>query len=106
MYITESIEGNTIQIGRNKDENDNLVKESEPDWIWFHTDKGPSPHGVIQTDCPTKQEIYQTALLVKERSKLKNLRQVKINYCPVKNLKPTSTPGEVILKRRPKMVLV
>ena len=52
MYTTYSDEGNIIQIGRNQYENEYLVKNSNLEWVWFHTKKGSSPHGIIQTDSP------------------------------------------------------
>ena len=80
--------------------------ESDPNWIWFHADKFPSGHAIIETNSPTKQEIIQVSLLVKNRCKLKHYHKGKIINCPVKNLTQTGIPGEVNLKRRPNTVIV
>lgn len=106
MYTLETDEGNTIFIGESQKENEKLIRSSDLDWIWFHADKLPSGHAVINTDSPTKQEIYQVANLVKERCKLKYVRKGTVLYCPIKNLKLTGVPGEVELKRRGKTVVV
>lgn len=106
MFITTSEEGNVIKLGTNQQENQEIINNADPTWIWFHADKFSSGHAVIETDSPTKHEIIQVAILVKERCKLKHYSKGKIIYCPVKNLKKTGVPGEVDLKRRPKTVTV
>ena len=106
MLIITTDEGNTVKLGTNQKENQQIIDEAEPTWVWFHADKFSSGHAVIETDSPTKQEIIQAALLVKERCKLKHYPKGKIIFCPVKNLKKTGIPGEVDLKRRPKTVTV
>jgi predicted ribosome quality control (RQC) complex YloA/Tae2 family protein len=106
MYTIETDEGNTIYVGESQNENEELIRTSDSGWIWFHADKLPSGHAVINTDSPTKQEIYQAANLVKERCKLKHVRKGTVLYCPIKNLKPTGVPGEVELKRCGKTVVV
>ena len=42
--------------------------------------------------------INHCALLVKENTKYKNLKRVKINYTQIKNIRTTDTPGKVIIK--------
>ena len=106
MLTITTDEGNIVKLGQSQKENQQLLDEADPTWIWFHADKFSSGHAIIETSTPTKQEIYQIANLVKERCKLKNCRKGTIIYCPVKNLKGTGVPGEVDLKRRPKSVVV
>lgn len=106
MYITTTDNNNIVKIGESQKENQQIIDEANPAWIWFHADKLPSGHAIIETNEPTKQEIYQIANLVKERCKLKHCRKGTIIFCPVKNLKNTGVPGEVELKLRPKSVVV
>lgn len=106
MLTITTNEKNIVKLGQSQKENQQLLDEAEPTWIWFHADKFSSGHAIIQTESPTKQEIIQIALLVKEGCKLKHCHKGKIIYCPVKNLKMTGVPGEVNLKRRPKTVTV
>lgn len=98
--------GDLIIIGENQKENDALVKESDGDDYWFHVADHPSGHGVYTGDKLTKEVIIEVALLVKEQSKLKSLNTVKVNYTQIKNLLPTKTKGQVILKKTPETVKV
>ena len=98
MHVVETDKGNTIFVGESQNENEELIRNSESSWIWFHVDKFPSGHAVINTNSPTKREIYKASNLVKERCKLKHIRKITILYCPIKNLKPTGIPGKVELK--------
>ena len=39
-----------ILIGENAKDNTELVKESEPDDIWFHLEKESSPHIILKSN--------------------------------------------------------
>lgn len=106
MLIVTTDEENIVKLGENQQENQKIIDDSEKGWVWFHADKFPSGHSVIETSTPTKQEIIQVATLVKSKCKLKNYRRGKIIYCPVNNLKSTGIPGEVNMKRRPKTITI
>ena len=88
-----------MEIGKNAEENSKLVADAAPNHLWFHLDSGPSPHVILRED-PDKENIMEAALLCKSRSKMKNLRKVKVIYCEVRNLKRGSKPGEVIIRQR------
>ena len=45
--IEEVFKDYTIKLGRNQDENDELVKNAEPDDYWLHVSNHPSPHCII-----------------------------------------------------------
>ena len=102
MIIITTDQGNIVKLGTNQNENQQIINEADPNWIWFHADKFPSGHAIIETNSPTKQEIIQVSLLVKNRCKLKHYHKGKIINCPIKNLTQTKIPGEVNLKRRTK----
>ena len=71
LFMTTDQE-NIVKLGENQQENQKIIDDSEPSWIWFHADKFPSGHAVIESSAPTKQEIIQVATLVKDKCKLKN----------------------------------
>ena len=50
----------TLYIGENKEENDALVRQSDPNDIWAHISNYPSAHGVIRNPSERKS---QTLLL-------------------------------------------
>jgi predicted ribosome quality control (RQC) complex YloA/Tae2 family protein len=108
MYI-EQYRNYTIHIGRNAEENDQLVANASPRSIWFHLHDQPSPHGVISYDeneLPEKDAIQRCAYLVKKYSKAKYDPKVRVNYLPVSYVRLTNTAGLVELQRAPHNIRV
>ena len=95
-----------ILVGENKQENNILVKQSKPNWVWVHLEKGPSPHAVIEVERATRQELYKAANLVVENSERRFDKNVKVIYTQIRNLRLTDNPGEVILKKTPKKIKI
>ena len=88
------------KLGRNAKENFELIDDAQdanPDYWWFHLDGHPSGHCVIYYDDITNQMISIAANLVKQYSKLKTNKKVKIVYTQIKNIKKTKTLGQVLL---------
>ena len=109
MVYIETYENFTIKIGRNDEENDNLIKEGGQNDLWFHIKNNPSPHGIIHSDTkeePTKDVIYKTAELVKSYSKYKDLSKITIIYTKLKNIKRTDVLGSVIIKNKTKKLVI
>ena len=98
--------GVLVIIGENCRENDTLVKECDGEDYWFHVSNNPSGHGVYLGDDISNDAIARVASLVKGQSKLKNMKQVKVDYLKLKYVKPTKTPGKVILTKSPNIVKV
>tara|TARA_Y100001970_G_scaffold269017_1_gene360913 strand:+ start:352 stop:669 length:318 start_codon:yes stop_codon:yes gene_type:complete len=104
--IEKIVDNIIILIGENSEENDNLIKEKNKKYFWFHLKNGPSPHGIIKTDKPTNKQIYICANLVKENSKQKNMKNVYVEYTQLKNIRSTKILGTVILKNSPKYIKI
>lgn len=100
---------NLIRIGENKEDNDLIISEAKQNDIWFHLDGLPSCHIIIFNDKKnpvTKTMINYCAQLVKENTKYKDHKNIKINYCPIKNVRRTDEKGKVILKSKPETVTI
>lgn len=100
---------NKIRIGQNKEENDKIITEADQTDIWFHLANFPSCHVIIKCNKKfpiDKEMIYYCATLVKENTKYKNFKKIKINYCPIKNIKKTNEKGKVIIKGRIDTVII
>jgi len=95
-----------ILMGENKLENNVLVRQSKPNWVWVHLEKGPSPHAVIEVERATRDELYTAANLVVENSERRFDKNVKVIYTQIRHLKLTENPGEVILKKKPKKIKI
>jgi len=91
-----------LKIGNNANENDKLLNEANQNDIWFHLENNPSPHGIlfVQEDVPNSNTIFQCASYIKEYSKQKNLKNVKIIYTQRKFIKKTKTIGTVIVSKK------
>ena len=98
--------GVLVLLGENRKENDALVRECDSEDIWFHVANNPSGHAIYTGDNISNDAISRVASLVKEQSKLKNLKKVSINYIKLKHVKPTKNPGQVMLTKSPDIVKV
>lgn len=98
--------GNRVCIGENMLDNDILVRTSEKSYYWFHLDKFSSPHGVIECDNPGKDEIRYVASLVKDGSRVRNLRRLGVVYTKLSNLRLTDKVGCVDILRGSRIVYI
>lgn len=87
----------SILIGRNAKGNEEIIKMSHPESLWFHINNISSAHIILETkgDEIPKKYINQTALKLLEYKK--NIpKNVNVIYTKVKNVKLTNTLGTVI----------
>lgn len=108
-----------IKIGRNETENDDLIRKSNKNDLWFHLEDNPSPHGFISVTvnesvdvdvskamCIPHEIIYKTALLVKKYSNCKHLPVVSVIYTKIENLCLTKKLGTVLIKKKTNKIKV
>lgn len=98
--------GVLVLLGENRKENDALVKECDGEDTWFHVANHPSGHAIYTGDDISNDATARVASLVKEQSKLKNLKKVSVNYIKLKHVKPTKNPGQVMLTKSPDVIKV
>jgi len=100
--MLEIINNNIIyKLGKNANENFKLIDETldmNENFWWFHLNDYPSGHCVIYTDHLEKSMLLIAGKLIKQYSKQKNSKNVKIVYTQLKNLKKTKVIGQVIIK--------
>lgn len=99
----------TYKLGRNAKENFELIDDAQddnPDYWWFHLEGHPSGHCVIYNAEITNQMVAIAANLVKQYSKLKGDKKVKIVYTQIKHVEKTKTLGQVLLKGQTKTISV
>jgi predicted ribosome quality control (RQC) complex YloA/Tae2 family protein len=102
---TINFEGYTIYIGKNNIQNDYIsLKFSNPNDIWFHTQKIHGSHILLRNsenldilDIP-ENVLFKCACLAKENSKASTSLNVSVDYCYAKFVKKASgaKPGMVI----------
>lgn len=89
----------TIIIGKNKEENWQIIDEAEPTDIWFHVQDIPSCHVILKnTEKLTnigRDVLKRCGLLCKMNSKAKTEKKTIIMYTPVEFVEKTDYVGEV-----------
>ena len=93
-----------IIVGHNASNNWEILSKAKQNHIWFHLDNFSSPYVILQKtlkEC-TKNEIKNAATTCKKNSKYKNLPNVSVIYCEIKNVKKGSTVGQAIIKSNKK----
>tara|TARA_Y100000389_G_C17134431_1_gene351829 strand:+ start:237 stop:566 length:330 start_codon:yes stop_codon:yes gene_type:complete len=93
---------NVLLIGESAIENWNIIDTSEPNWWWFHLKSFPSSHVVLKSDIICEKDIRSAAQYCKHSTKYRFLKDIKISYCQIKNIKKSTKIGSVtyISKRK------
>ncbi|KAL0483227.1 coiled-coil domain-containing protein [Acrasis kona] len=103
-YFTSLVASNVIYMGKDKFENEDLIKYHFPEDVWFHVDKHSSAHVYLRmsegqaVDTLDPQIVEEMAQITKENSiQGKKEPMVKIIYTLASNLKKTGNmdTGEV-----------
>jgi predicted ribosome quality control (RQC) complex YloA/Tae2 family protein len=89
----------TIKVGENAQENWDIIGEAGNSDIWFHVDKFPSCHVILETDSTQLKKLHRSVIrycadLCKEGSKQKNCKKLSIIYTEVRNV-TINKKGEV-----------
>ncbi len=104
-FETVDIDGFTIYIGKNNIQNDYLsLKFSNPNDIWFHTQKIHGSHillrnpEILDIEEIPENVLYNCAYLAKQNSKAASSLNVPVDYCLAKFVKKVSgaKPGMVV----------
>jgi len=96
IIINENI---TFRLGRNATENFQLIDDADKDDWWFHLDGHPSGHVVVDSSILDEKIKVFAGQLVKDNSKMKNNKNIKIVFTQIKNIVKTKIIGTVILKQ-------
>lgn len=86
-----------LRVGNNKFENDDIIKASSQDDLWFHLDNISGPHFVLQTNgnkIPKKYLNYIGTLFTQYKNGLPS--RYTVIYTEIKNVKLTDVIGTVI----------
>ena len=84
----------SFKVGQNAKENWELLSLNE-NYTWFHLKSFPSCHVVIEKKDATQEEIINGANLCLENTKYRNLKNIKVNYTLLKNIKKADKVGSV-----------
>ena len=97
-----SIDGYTVQVGKNARQNDVILRTARPDDLWLHARGVPGSHVIVRrhglADIP-QEVIVAAARLAARHSKARREQRVEVSVAQVKHVhKPKGAPpGLVIL---------
>lgn len=96
IFVEENNKEYSILIGENARDNENIIKISHPEDIWFHVDNMSSAHIILKSegDKIPKKYLNKISGLFKEYSK-KFTCKYNVIYTSIKNVKLTKIPGAV-----------
>jgi len=92
----------TIIAGKNRQGNDEILRESDPDDIWFHISKSPSGHVILKNPEQTpinkipKQVLKRCACICKASTRTSE-KNCEIIYTQLKNITLTDILGQVTI---------
>lgn len=106
--MTYEISNHIIEIGKNANDNWELLESSQPNDILFHLDDKPSPY-VIVTKCKKKNLsdllISSAAKLCKLYSKYKDCDEtMKVSYIKIKHTQKGNKLGQVTYLKKPEYI--
>ena len=90
-------------VGKNAADNFDIIDDANSRDIWFHIENEPSGHIVAKmpeielNKKQLRQIITQGAVVCKENSKFKSMKNVKIVFTYVENVVKMDIPGSVML---------
>jgi predicted ribosome quality control (RQC) complex YloA/Tae2 family protein len=83
-----------IIVGQNSKENWSLLDTNE-NYLWFHLRSFPSCFVIIEDEDPDNLTVLEAATICKEHTKYRNLKNLKINYTHINNLRKVGKEGTV-----------
>lgn len=91
-------DGFRVLIGKNNYQNDELVKKSDKNYLWLHTQKIHGSHAVIEGTNIPQETINKVAAYCAFYSKASESANVPVDYTLIKYVKKPSgaAPGKVI----------
>jgi predicted ribosome quality control (RQC) complex YloA/Tae2 family protein len=99
----------TVRIGRNAQNNWDLIDDSTPADIWFHVDGEASAHLVLTVgnmkEMPDKKVLRRCAYLCKIKSKSKSCPKVGIRYTKIENVEKAEHIGQVFIEESKSKIL-
>jgi predicted ribosome quality control (RQC) complex YloA/Tae2 family protein len=106
-----------LLVGQSANENTELVANAEPTDLWIHVKDRPSchviahiPQPLLEVERKKRKDMLrrirtQAAVLCKQNSKYASEKQLELICTEIKNVHPTTKPGEVTLNVDPTVVI-
>ena len=98
-----------IRVGRNKEENAQIINSSQENDTWIHLSDFPSGHAVIANPKNIKiprKVLKRACCLVKQYSKYSSIKNIAFDITQIKYLEKTSHKGQVIVHKLLKNIYI
>lgn len=99
-------ENNTIYwLGKNAQDNWDIIKKAENNWLWFHLDKFSSGHVIIckESSMISDNEILYASKLCISNSKYKLINNIGVIYSEINNINIGKEIGSVYFNSNKKV---
>lgn len=84
-------------LGENAQDNWNILEKADPNHYFFHLTSFPSPYVILLCEeTPSIEEITIAAQLCKGNTKYRNLKNLRVDYCPCSNVTKGDKTGEAV----------
>ena len=107
--IVDLFQGYTIQIGKNKKENDQMITDASENDYWLHLSDYPSAHGFILNPLETKiprKVLKRACVLMKQHSKYKSEKRLSIDITQIKYISKTKIVGLVNVQKILRQIVI
>jgi predicted ribosome quality control (RQC) complex YloA/Tae2 family protein len=84
------------KLGESALENWELIDKAKHNNYFFHLSSFPSGYVILETKTPTLEILMKAALLCKNGTKYRYLKDIKVDYCLCNNVIKSDKLGEVI----------
>jgi len=98
-----------IRVGRDKEENSQILDSSQENDMWIHLSDFPSGHAVIANPNNIKiphKVLKRACCLVKQYSKYSSKKKITFDIAQIKYLEKTENKGEVIVHKLLKNITI
>lgn len=86
----------TCKLGQSATENWSLLEQAKPEYIFFHLSSFPSGYVILECiEEPDETILTEAAIICKNGTKYRNLKNIKVDYCRCDNLNKGNVVGEV-----------
>lgn len=98
-----------IWIGKNAQENWDIITKASQNDIWFHLEDFSSPHVILRVE-DTKLKVVpkilinKCASLCKQHSKYNKINKISIIYTEIKNVKKGDKVGSVMTQKTKSLI--
>ena len=111
IFIPKLNQSIIFWIGKNAEDNFQIIDDASQSDMWFHVSNESSCHVIARiSDIEIHRKnllsvVKQGAILCKQHSKLKSIKNVEIVYTKIENVEKTEVFGKVQIKNSKNIVI-